>query len=75
MFKTISMTAVSAALIFGTLAASPASTAFAKSYFVKQRTANVTEHRRGVLVYDQGPKRGLITKAYHMGNRSISFFK
>jgi hypothetical protein len=70
MFKTISLTAVSVSLMLATLVASPA---FAKSYFVKQRTANVTQHRRGNLVYDQGPKRGLVTKAYHIGNRSISF--
>jgi hypothetical protein len=70
MFKRISLTAVSVSLMLATFAASPA---FAKSYFVKQRTSNVSVHRRGVLVYDQGPARGLITKAYHMGNRSISF--
>jgi hypothetical protein len=73
MFKTISMTAVSAALILGSLAASPASTAFAKSYFVKQRSIP-TQHRMGYLVFSNAGRTGgrLLTKAWKLGNRSIS---
>jgi hypothetical protein len=72
MFKRISLTAVSVALMFGTLAASPVSSAFAKSYFLKQRSHPTRHITWGVLVYDQGQKSGLIGKAYHLGNRSIS---
>ena len=74
MFKTISLTAVSVSLLLGTLAASPVSTAFAKSYFVKQRSLP-TQHRFGYLVFSNQGRTGgrLLTKAWKIGNRSISF--
>jgi hypothetical protein len=73
MFKTISLTAVSVSLLLGSLAASPVSTAFAKSYFVKQRSLP-TEHRMGYLVFSNQGRTGgkLYTKVWRLGNRGIS---
>jgi hypothetical protein len=74
MFKTISLTAVSVSLLLGSLAASPVSTAFAKAYFVKQRSLP-TQHRMGYLVFSNQARNGgkLYTKVWHIGNRSLSF--
>jgi hypothetical protein len=75
--KTIGMTAVSLSMLLGTLAA-PASPAFAKAAFNKDRRAAgevvTTGHRRSTLVFDGGRFlfRYLQTRN-NLGNRTIRF--
>ena len=74
--KNISVAAITIAMLFGTLAVSPVSTAFAKSgfnksFYVKQGAA-VTSHRRTGLVYDGATYSVRFRSAFKLGNRSIS---
>jgi|WetSurMetagenome_2_1015567.scaffolds.fasta_scaffold1441553_1 hypothetical protein len=74
--KTIGMTAVSLSLLLGTFAA-PASTAFAKAAFNKDRSVigegTVTRHRNINLTYDGGRVLFRYLQTHRLGNRSVSF--